>query len=57
MEPMLARGATAIELGASASSPETVTLDQATDEAVLAIWHAQQAQAWTANIIGGFEKS
>jgi hypothetical protein len=24
---------------------------------VLAIWHAQQAQAWTANIIGGFEKA
>jgi class 3 adenylate cyclase len=57
MEPMLARGATAIELGATSSSPETVTLDQATDEAVLAIWHAQQAQSWTANIIGGFEKA
>ena len=57
MEPMLARGATAIELGASASSPETVTLDEATNGAVLAIWHAQQAQAWTANIIGGFEKA
>jgi adenylate cyclase len=23
---------------------------------VLAIWHAQQAQSWTTNIIGGFEK-
>jgi class 3 adenylate cyclase len=57
MEPMLARGATAIELGATSSSPETVTLDQATDEAVLAIWHAQQAQSWTANIICGFEKA
>ena len=52
---MLAGGATAIELGARASSRETVMLDEATDEAVLAIWHAQQAQAWTANIIGGFE--
>ena len=37
MEPMLARGATAIELGVTASSPETVTLDEATNEAVLAI--------------------
>ena len=44
MEPMLARGATAIELGATASSPQTLTLDEATDEAVLAIWHAQQVQ-------------
>jgi adenylate cyclase len=34
-----------------------VTLDEATNEAVLAIWHAQQAQAWTVNIIGGFEKA
>ncbi len=36
--------------------PGTTTLDQVTDEAVLAIWHAQQAQSWTTNIIGGFEK-
>ena len=57
MEPLLARGAAAIELAASASSAETVTLDEATNEAVLAIWHALQAQAWTANIIGGFEKA
>ena len=57
MEPMLAGGATVIELGATASSRETLTLDAATDDAVMAIWHAQQAQAWTANIIGGFEKA
>jgi adenylate cyclase len=57
LEPMLTRGATAIELGTRASSAETVTLDEATNEAVLAIWHAQQAQAWTANIISGFEKA
>src|SRR4030095_16552648 len=57
MEPMLSPGATAIELGVTASSPETVTLDEATNEAVLDIWHAQQAQAWAANIIGGFEKT
>ncbi len=57
MEPMLARGATVIELGATSFSPETLTLSKAQDEAVLAIWHAQQAQSWTANIIGGFEKT
>jgi class 3 adenylate cyclase len=57
MEPMLARGATAVELGATASSPQTLTLDEATDEAVLVLWHAQQAQSWTANIIGGFEQA
>jgi class 3 adenylate cyclase len=57
MEPMLANGASTVELGAAASTQETVTLDRAMDEALLGIWHAQQAQAWTANIIGGFEKT
>jgi adenylate cyclase len=51
------RGATAIELVAHASAPVTVDLDRATDEALLAIWHAQQVHTWTANIIGGFEKT
>ena len=27
-----------------------------TDEALLALWHAHQAQAWTGNIIAGFEQ-
>ena len=27
------------------------------DEAVLAIWHAQQVRAWTADLIAIFEKS
>jgi adenylate cyclase len=57
MEPMLAKGADAIELGATSSSPETETLDRAMDEALLAVWHAQQAQSWSTNIIGGFEKA
>jgi hypothetical protein len=52
---MLAR-ATVIEVGATSSSPETATLDQAQDQAVLAIWHAQQAHSWTANLVAGFEK-
>jgi adenylate cyclase len=55
MEPMLARGAGAIELGATSAVPETQTLDRATDQALLALWHAHQAQSWTSNIISGFE--
>lgn len=57
MEPLLAKGATAAELGATSTSAEVLRLDQATDQAVLAIWHAQQARSWTANIIEGFEKT
>ena len=55
MEPMLARGASVAEVAAAATSEDTEDVDEATDEAVLAIWHAQQAQAWTANVISGFE--
>jgi adenylate cyclase len=32
-------------------------LDAATDAAMLAVWHAQQARAWTGNIIAGFERT
>ncbi len=55
MEPMLARGASVAEVAAAATSEDAEDVDEATDEAVLAIWHAQQAQAWTANVISGFE--
>ena len=55
MEPLVAKGATTRELGALSASVELAALDQATDAAVLAIWHAQQAQSWTGNIISGFE--
>jgi adenylate cyclase len=55
MEPMLARGATVSEVAAASTSEEADDLDQVADDAVLAIWHAQQAQAWTANVIAGFE--
>jgi len=55
MEPLLARGASVAEVAAAATSEDAEGVDEATDEAVLAIWHAQQAQAWTANVISGFE--
>ena len=57
MEPMLASGATAAELSATSTSPSTLQLDQAMDEAVLAIWHAQQVRPWTADLITIVEKS
>jgi adenylate cyclase len=57
MEPMLAEGATATELSATSTSSKTLRLDHAMDEAVLAVWHAQQVRAWTADIIATFEKS
>jgi adenylate cyclase len=56
-EPMLAKGATAVELGASSTSDNTWRHDKAMDEAVLAIWHAQSARSWSANLIAAFEKT
>jgi class 3 adenylate cyclase len=55
LEPMIAKGATAAELGATSESAENLLTTQATDEAMLAILHARQAHAWTSNIIGSFE--
>jgi class 3 adenylate cyclase len=57
MEPMIAKGAMAAALGALSESAENLLSTQATDEAMVAIWHARQAHAWTSNIIGGFEQS
>ena len=57
MEPMLASGATAAELSATSTSANTLRLDQAMDEAVLAIWHAQQVRPWTVDLITIFEKA
>jgi adenylate cyclase len=57
MEPMLANGASAGELTDVSVSEGSLELDRATDDSVLAVWHAQQAHAWTANIIGGFERA
>ena len=56
-EPMLAAGATATELSATSTTAETLRVDQTMDEAVLAIWHAQQVRAWTADLVTILEKS
>ena len=55
MEPYLSRpGGIAALTGLAAEEP-TLQQDQVTNEAILALWHARQAQAWAGNIIGGFE--
>lgn len=41
--------------GAAVSAMERMSA--ATDQAILAVYHAQQAHAWTANILDGFEGS
>jgi adenylate cyclase len=56
MEPVMARGGTAAELGETSSSPESLVLDEATNNALVALWHARQVHTWTGNIIGGFEQ-
>lgn len=57
MEPMLAEGATAKELSGTSTADSILRLDQAMDDAVLAIWHAQQVRPWTADLIAIVEKS
>jgi class 3 adenylate cyclase len=54
MEPMLASGRLVrdIEEVAGDEGPEE---QRAEDDAILAVWHAQQSHAWGANIISGFE--
>lgn len=42
------------EISAAAGSA-TERMSSGADQAMLAVYHAQQAHAWTANIIGGFE--
>jgi adenylate cyclase len=56
-EPMVAAGATATELSATSTTAEILRVDQTMDEAVLAIWHAQQVRAWTADLVTILEKS
>ena len=52
IEPALARGHGPEELG----NPELAdSLSPLSERSMLALYHAQQARAWTANIIDGFE--
>jgi adenylate cyclase len=55
MGPVMARGGTAEELGATSFAPEALALDPATNDAIVALWHAHQTQTWTSNIVSGFE--
>ncbi|HEX5578062.1 MAG TPA: adenylate/guanylate cyclase domain-containing protein [Candidatus Limnocylindria bacterium] len=55
MGPVMARGGTAEELGATSFEPEALALDPATNDAIVALWHAHQTQTWTSNIVSGFE--
>lgn len=57
MDPMLAQGMTAADLAEFSAGEGIVQLDRATDDALLALWHAHQSHGWTANIIGGFEQA
>ena len=54
LAPLFAAGYSGAEIGAAASvvSEGMTALDE---QALLAIYRAQQARVWTANIIGGFE--
>jgi adenylate cyclase len=55
MEPHLGLPGGIAELTSFASTERTLEHDRATDEAIIALWHAQQAHAWTNNIVIGFE--
>ncbi len=54
---LVAAGMTAKDAAAVSTGEQGQRLDEATDQALLALWHAQQARAWTANIIGAFENA
>lgn len=54
-ETRLAKGMS-VPRAAFESNTASVNLDAMTDRALLALFHAQQARAWTANIIAGFER-
>jgi adenylate cyclase len=53
IEPALAAGKGTEEIGSGDLADRTSPLAEQT---VLAMYHAQQARVWTANIIGGFEE-
>ena len=51
VEPNLAKGLPPSEIG---GGPLATELSTRAEEALLAIWHAQESQTWTANIVLGF---
>jgi adenylate cyclase len=51
VEPNLAKGLPPSQIGGGTLATE---LSERAEEALLAIWHAQEAQTWTANIVVGF---
>lgn len=57
MAPLMERGGSTEELGSTSSSQESVDLDETTNQALVALWHARQVQTWTGNIVGGFEQA
>jgi adenylate cyclase len=57
MEPVLARGGSAEQLGMTSASEASQRLDDTTNEALVALWHARQVHTWTNNVISGFEQA
>ncbi len=55
MDRLLAQGVSITEMAASSANEQGQRMDRATDAALLAMFHAQQARAWMTNIIGGLE--
>lgn len=55
MEQILAQGMSVNEMAAASTNEQSQQMDRATDAALLAIWHAQQARGWMTNIISGLE--
>jgi class 3 adenylate cyclase len=54
LDPLFAAGLTGVEIG-EASGEVSKGMTALDEQALLAIYHAQQARVWTANIIGGTE--
>jgi len=57
MEPLLAAGKGPDEVAEAGTDEAGARLERAVDGALMALWHANQARAWTANIIAGFEQA
>jgi adenylate cyclase len=57
IEPAFAKGSVGSQLAASLSDEASDKLAGAADESIRAIYHAQQAHAWTTNIIATLERT